>query len=244
MNYDDQFFIARHASSRESAEEIVPLLLDLIRPRSVIDVGCAIGEWLQVFREHGVEDIRGIDGDYVKEETLLIPPDRFESRDLRGRINIDRRFDVAMSLEVAEHLPESSAAEFIGSLVKLAPVVLFSAAIPHQGGTGHLNEQWQDYWAAHFESHGYLVIDTLRRRVWDNPRVARWYKQNMLLYVHADDLERHDDLRRERNATSVGPVSLVHPETYLKRAHPSTRRIIRMLKRRIAERWNRLVRGS
>ena len=92
MKYDDRFFIARHASSRESAEEIVPLLVDMIRPRSVIDVGCAIGEWLQVFIEHGVDDVRGIDGDYVKEEALLIPPDRFESRGGPMSLQLRRRF--------------------------------------------------------------------------------------------------------------------------------------------------------
>ena len=246
--YNSEFFTSRQRSARAAAGEVVPLVLDLVRPRSVIDVGCAMGEWLSVFREHGVEDFHGVDGDYIQRDALLIPQDRFSSCDLTKAIDVQRRFDLAVSLEVAEHLPESSAAEFIHSLVRLAPLVLFSAAIPFQGGTGHLNEQWQDYWAAHFESHGYVMIDALRTRVWYNTKVPRWYKQNMLLYAHSEVLEERDDLRRERDLTVGNPVNLVHPDSYLKKARPSLKRLRRMIKAHFAERlrsrWCRLWRGG
>ena len=242
--YSKQFFASRQRAAREAAGEVVPLVRDLVRPRSVIDVGCAMGEWLSVFREHGVEDVYGIDGDYVQRDALLIPQDRFKSCDLTKAIEIDRRFDLALSLEVAEHLPESSAAEFVHSLARLAPLVLFSAAIPFQGGTGHLNEQWQDHWAGHFETHGYVMIDALRGRIWSNARVPWWYKQNMLIYADPEHLEEHDDLvqlRRARELRVGGPVNLVHPDAYLKKADSRGKKLIRRLKARFA--WTRRPAG-
>ena len=63
-------------------------------------------------------------------------------RDLAQPLQIDRRFDLALSLEVAEHLPPECGSEFVQTLTDLSSVILFSAAIPFQGGTDHLNEQW------------------------------------------------------------------------------------------------------
>lgn len=143
--YNEGFFQYLQEGSKRSAEQIVPILLELIQPQSVIDVGCGTGTWLSVFCEHGIEDIWGVDGDYVQEEALEIPKDRFLSHDLTKPLALDRKFDLAISLEVAEHLPCDSAEAFVDSLTQLAPVILFSAAIPFQGGVGHVNEQWQEY---------------------------------------------------------------------------------------------------
>ena len=140
--YTDHFFKDLHDGSDRSAREIIPLVFELIRPRSVIDVGCGSGTWLAVCQEFGVEDILGVDGDYVDEKILTIPKSRFSPRDLRKPFQIGRRFDLVLSLEVAEHLPAESAGSFIDSLTAHGDVVLFSAAIPHQGGMRHLNEQW------------------------------------------------------------------------------------------------------
>src|SRR5262245_20958009 len=167
--YTDEFFDQHQEGSRRSARIIVPLIMELIGPKSVVDVGCGLGTWLSVFRHHGVERILGIDGDYVNRQRLEIAQHEFFVRDLSSPTPIDRGFDLAVSLEVAEHLPERSADSFVDFLTSLAPVVLFSAAVPCQGGTNHLNEQWPDYWAARFESRGYRTCDYIRDRIWDNP---------------------------------------------------------------------------
>jgi hypothetical protein len=136
-----------------------------------------------VGRELGVEDTLGVDGAHVVLEALEIPRDRFVVHDLSLPLELERRFDLAISLEVAEHLPPECADAFVRTLVGLAPVVLFSAAVPGQGGTLHLNEQWPSYWAGKFEMQGYRCLDVLRDEFWGNDEVAWWYQQNMLLFV-------------------------------------------------------------
>jgi hypothetical protein len=85
-----------------------------------------------------------------------------------------------LCLEVAEHLPADSAPTLIDSLVSLGPVILFSAAIPFQGGTHHVNEQWPEYWARHFSPRD--IMRTVRRRFGVHD-VEWYYAQNILLYV-------------------------------------------------------------
>ena len=155
-----------------SAKVIVPLVMDLVRPASVVDVGCGTGVWLAQFVEAGVSTWLGLDGDYVNRADLRIDPQTFQAADLAEPQRLDQRFDLAVSLEVGEHLPEEAAAILVGSLVAAAPVVLFSSAIPGQGGNHHINEQWPEYWAELFEQQNYVTADVIRPKVWDNESVA------------------------------------------------------------------------
>ncbi|MBK8189610.1 MAG: methyltransferase domain-containing protein [Vampirovibrionales bacterium] len=210
--YNAAFFNAHEKDAITSAQTILPFALDWTKAQSVIDVGCGHGAWLSVCRAHGISDILGVDGDYVRSAQLLIPSESFQARNLERPFTLDRRFDLAMSLEVAEHLDPASAQAFIKTLTQLAPVVLFSAAIPHQGGAHHVNEQWQDYWAKRFEAEGFIPVDALRRRVWALAEVNWWYKQNMMLYVQRDRLADYPELATEAEIGSVIPLALVHPD--------------------------------
>lgn len=111
---------------------------------SAVDFGCRGGSWLSVFRDLGVETVYGIDGDWVDVSQLRIPVECFHAVALDGPLSLPSRFDLAICLEVAEHLPPERVMSFIGELCAAAPVVLFSAAIPHQGGVNHVNKQWPD----------------------------------------------------------------------------------------------------
>jgi SAM-dependent methyltransferase len=152
--YTNQYFSALEIGVIPSARVIVPLVLGLVRARSVIDIGCGRGAWLKVFRENGVTDIHGMDGSHVDPESLLIDPSEFTAADLARPFTIARTYDLAVCLEVAEHLPAAAAPALVRELTRAAPVVLFSAAIPGQQGLGHVNEQWPMYWSRLFESHG------------------------------------------------------------------------------------------
>ena len=213
--YTAEFYRTHREGSRRSAEAIVPIVLNLIEPASVVDVGCGVGMWLSVFARHGIDDVWGVDGAHVDPALLQIPPGRFQAADLRQPIQLGRRFDLVVSVEVAEHLPADCATAFVDSLVALGPVVLFSAAIPHQGGVGHVNEQWPEYWAARFQEHGFVAIDVVRPRVWRDESVEWWYAQNTVLYAERERVEREPRLRAAHQATAEGPLALVHPRKYL-----------------------------
>ena len=214
-SYTKGFFADIRAGTVRSAEEIVPVILELVPAHSVVDLGCGEGAWLAVFMKNGVLDVLGVDGDYVDRDTLQIPRERFQTADLSKPLEIGRTFDLAVSMEVAEHLPPECAASFVESLTQLAPVVLFSAAIPFQGGNHHVNEQWPDKWAELFQKHGYLMVDCIRKCVWQNDAVEWWYAQNALLYVRNDSLQSNATLKAEFERTNLSQLNLVHPRQYL-----------------------------
>jgi SAM-dependent methyltransferase len=212
--YDAEFYLALREGSRKSAAVIVPMVLQYVQPRSVVDVGCGTGTWLSVFGEYGITDILGVDSTHVNKEMLEIPERCFLTFDLTAPFRLDRQFDLVVSLEVAEHLPAACARMFVETLVGLGPLILFSAAIPFQGGTHHVNEQWPDYWAAHFERTGYVPVDPIRKRVWQNLDVDFWYIQNLLLFVRRDLLGRYPVLRQEFENSAGPALSLVHPRLH------------------------------
>lgn len=213
--YTESFYQSQQQGSLRSAEIIVPLLINLINPKSIIDIGCGVGTWLSVFKKMGVEDILGVDGEWVNRRMLKIPDNCFLTHDMTQPLQLSRKFELVMSLEVAEHLPKEYAELFIDSLTRLAPVVLFSAAIPFQGGANHVNEQWPDYWAALFKAKEYEVIDCIRKHIWDNDKIKYWYAQNTLIFSNIEYIKSNTLLLNEFNNTSKKMLSLVHPQHYL-----------------------------
>jgi SAM-dependent methyltransferase len=212
--YSAAFYRDLDRTAGPSAERIVPRVLDLLPVKSVVDVGCGDGNWLSAFARRGVTDIYGIDGPWIAPRMLKIPADRFRRMRLDEPVRLDRRFDLAMSLEVVEHLPQGRAGAFVAELCALAPAVLFSAAIPGQGGAGHLNEQWPRYWAEHFHSRGYLAIDHFRLATWNDTKVAWWYRQNLLLFCDAALCAAEPRLRGLAAGDPAAILPLVHPECF------------------------------
>jgi len=192
QEYDSAFFENLDDGSRGSAAVVVPLVNELVRPQSVLDVGCGSGGWLAEWTNQGVTDLLGVDGDYVDRATMHIDPSLFQPADLRSPFSLNRTFDLVESLEVAEHLEESWAEGFVDSLVRHADTVLFSAAIPCQGGTHHVNERWPSYWAEKFARRGLWPVDVIRPTIWTDKRVKRWYRQNILLFSSRSEFERRD----------------------------------------------------
>ena len=239
--YDHSFFERKTEQSVRAAQAILPYVIDLLHPRSIIDVGCGIGHWLGVASELGVTDITGMDGPYVSIGDVRFDSERFIAVDLERPIQAARTYDLAMSLEVAEHLSPQRAAGFVHDLTRLSPTVLFSAAIPGQTGEGHINEQWPDYWRELFADHDYVAIDCIRRHFWDDERVIHYYAQNSLLFVHRDASERLSQLRGVDHPL---PTRVVHPRLFVSvlasmendpPAPPSVRLDLRSLARRLRE---------
>ncbi len=204
--YTHDYYATYAAGSSRSASVVVPLVLSLLKVKSVVDVGCGIGTWAAEFEAHGVSDVIGIDGDYVDRSQLLIGRERFFAHDLINPLRLGRAFDLATCLEVGEHLPETRAKSFVADLTSLAPCVLFSAAVPGQGGTQHVNEQYLPYWIDLFQSHTYHAIDPIRPHILGNDSVEWFYQQNIVMFVAAN----HPLL--EKNFPKA--QSFIHPVLY------------------------------
>ncbi len=214
--YTKKFF-SEKLNSMSSARRIVPFLIEAARPKSVIDLGCGTADFLSVFIKNNIPDVLGVDGEWVEASLLKIPKESFMPAELEKPFRLDRKFDLVLSLEVAEHIPEKFAGDFIDTLTGLGDMVCFSAAVPSQGGRSHLNERWPDYWAGLFSQRGYASVDCLRKRFWNDPEVNFWYAQNMIFYIREEKLSQNPFLEKEHKISPGPPLPLIHPGLYLKK---------------------------
>jgi SAM-dependent methyltransferase len=185
--YDSDFYRFLASFATRLAEQVVPLLNALMPINSVADFGCGRGAWLSVWQKSGAF-VMGVDGPYVDRRDLMIAPRQFCAADLSRPIDLGRRFDLVQSLEVAEHLPAERAADFADTLTAHGPLVMFSAAVPGQGGEHHINEQPLEYWREKFRARGYVAIDCVRPQLVRNSQVQHWYRYNIVVYAAEDHL--------------------------------------------------------
>ncbi|NUO72424.1 MAG: methyltransferase domain-containing protein [Frateuria sp.] len=212
--YDQAFFDAQSTGSLMSARAVVPLVQSCLRPLSVLDVGCGVGPWVAAWRDAGIGDVQGVDGEYVNDAQLLFDSSLFHRIDITKTFRLARRFDLVQCLEVAEHLPHAASATLVANLTAHAPIVLFSAAPPGQGGEHHINEQPPGFWRDLFREHGYELFDFFRKRLKDRPGIEPWYRYNMLLFARRDAI---GGLPAVVKAAYVAPdqeVSDVSPSIY------------------------------
>lgn len=213
VSYSKEFYKKIEDDSFASAKVIVPHLIKLFNPQSVVDLGCGTGTFLSVFRENNIKDILGLDLTPIHTALLRIPENQFCVTDLSLPLKLQRKFDLAISLEVAEHLPPNSACQFVENLVSLSDYICFSAAIPYQGGNQHINCQWPVYWKDLFEAKGYALYDVLRGLFWNNPNVDWWYAQNIMLFINKKVLTVNLELELSK-CLQHAPLPLVHPKYY------------------------------
>jgi SAM-dependent methyltransferase len=190
----------------DDAQCIVPVIIEMFHPRSVLDVGCGLGNFLQEFQRAGIQDIMGIEGSWLDTTKLVIDEKYVQIYDLETVLSLGRKFDVALCLEVAEHLKPESADNLVKTLTAHSDVVVFSAAIPYQGGQNHINEQWLVYWQNLFASYDFHMYDEIRHRIWNDARIYWWYRQNIVVCSRAGTQHQ-----LERMAIN----SYVHPELYV-----------------------------
>ncbi|WP_289027922.1 sulfotransferase domain-containing protein [uncultured Paraglaciecola sp.] len=219
--YNDSFYDLQSKESFESAlivlTKLRELLAENIELSSVVDFGCGVGSWLAAAKQVSFETVLGTDGDYVSRDKLMISKHEFIANDLSKPSSIAlplEKCDLALTLEVAEHLPEDAADDFVTKITSMSDLILFSAAIPYQGGHGHVNENWLEYWEDKFKSNGYVAVDLLRPMLWNNKKVCWWYRQNLIVFIKIDKLSCLP------TGTPINlPLSIIHPEQYLLAVH-------------------------
>jgi SAM-dependent methyltransferase len=190
-------------------QKIVPAVIKILNPKSVVDIGCGLGTFLSVFKQQGVTDVLGIDGPWVDKNLLQknIALNEFKEMDLEKEIVLEKKYDLVVSLEVAEHLAKEKAELFVKSLINSGNVILFSAALPNQRGQNHINEQWLSYWEAIFNKQGYVIHDVIRPIFWNDKELFWWYRQNMVLVTPKDYVF-------SQNLPECPMRDLVHPELF------------------------------
>ncbi len=182
--YSNEFFDYIDRGARRSAIQLIDCLQTWIKPSSVVDFGCGRGVWLSEWAAAGCRDVAGVDGDYVDRETLAIPKDCFFGRDLSHPVDLGRKFGLAQSLEVGEHLPNEASVSLVQSLTAHSDLVLFSAAVPGQGGEFHINEQPLSFWQGLFAEQGFTAYDCIRSILFSDASIEPWYRYNSVLYAN------------------------------------------------------------
>lgn len=178
-------FYERHMAGMEgSAADMLGLLYGVYSPQSVVDIGCGRGAWLVAADRLGSTKLVGVDGPWIHPSDLLIRKEDFRSMDLSKELpSFSMRFDLCISLEVAEHIESNRSEQFVDVLCAASDCVLFGAAVKHQGGTGHINEHRQSYWIELFDDRGYECCDFFRPKIWNNDDIESWYRQNTFLFI-------------------------------------------------------------
>jgi SAM-dependent methyltransferase len=234
-SYEDKFFDYIEIGARRSAQHIIGFLHRYLAVTSVLDVGCGRGVWVEEWRRRGVADVLGTDGGYVRTDRLVIPQEQFVAFDLSRVFRLDRRFDLVQSLEVAEHIPVSQADVFIDNLVAHSDVILFSAAVPGQGGEFHVNEQPYEYWRSKFANRSFAMFDFLRPNIMKNHAIEPWYRYNTFLFVHESALSRipesvlQTQIGQSERVADLAPLSwLLRNLTFRYLPQPLVQRIARL----------------
>jgi methyltransferase family protein len=212
--YDRAYYNYINDGSMRSAEVLLPIVTRHLAVRSVADFGAGQGVWLSVWRRLGVTDLTALDGAYVDQDALFVPKPSFVATDLSQQVRLGRTFDLVQSLEVAEHLPAVAAEQFVDNLVTHSSIVLFSAAVPGQGGEHHVNEQPYSYWRQLFSDRGYVMFDLVRPFLLGRRIVEPWYRFNTFVYIARERLATLPEAIRAFQIDSHGEIADVSPFSY------------------------------
>ena len=204
VGYNDVFYFEMAKFSSSSAKFIVPLLLENYKVNSVVDFGCGDGQFISEFLKNGLDEVVGIEGSWIRDVIDLSTAPWLKIADLSLIQEFNKKFDLAICLEVAEHLESEYASNLITTLTNASDLVFFSAAIPGQSGTNHVNLQYPDYWASLFWERGFVLVWDPRKILWANKNVAPWYQQNCLLFAKSDSGE----------AQKIEPALFRHPDIF------------------------------
>ena len=185
--YDEVFF-AEWGKANEpyvrSAEIIMNVLLEEFAPKRIADIGCGCGVYAHSFGKKGVE-VFALDGATPPAEHAF--PISIHVQDITVPFeNKWSRFDFALCLEVAEHIPEALSDAFLDNLARFSDTIVMSAAAPYQGGHHHVNEQPKRYWVKRLAERGYAYNRARTGRISEGCQAARiplmWIAQQVSVY--------------------------------------------------------------
>ena len=205
---------AKRDTNAHSARRFFEILSGYLQPKSMLDVGCGLGTWMREAQVLGME-VAGVEGPWCEVDKLEIDKSLVTITDLEQPIDLGRRFDLAVSLEVGEHLSKDAAPHLVRSLTKHADHVIFSAAVHFQGGHHHVNEQFLDFWIDLFQQEGFVPLDIFRGTFWKDESIHWWLRQNAIFFVRAEAVEANPKLKAESLVNR--PMDIILPAIYYSR---------------------------
>ena len=184
------------------AERVLKVLFDKVGvPDSMLDIGCGVGTWMAAALNLGCSKVHGLEGTVEAQDKLYVPRECISGIDLEGEWTVSGKYDLIVSMEVAEHLTEKAANRLMDNACHATDKILFSAAIPGQPGQNHISCKWQSDWEAAFNNHSFQCHDFIRWAVWNDENVEPWYRQNAFL------------ARRTSAKIETGCIpNVIHPE--------------------------------
>jgi len=150
---------AMEIPNARSAAVIAKSILSEFQPRRVIHVGCGTGSLLAVLQNAkcSVFGLECSDAALLECRAKKLPVRKFDLQ--RDSFDPADRFDVVVSIGVAERLPESMSERYVDFLCGLGDRIVFSATSPGRGGTDAINEQLAGYWIGKFCNRGWFLED-------------------------------------------------------------------------------------
>jgi len=151
--YSLEYYQALNREEGPQAKALAEAITELYHPQSVIDLGCATGLYLEPFtcRVTGLDFSKAA----FDERVLRIAPQDCILFDLTNADFRPMKHDVALCLEVVEHIGCEHADTLVANICKASDTIGMTAAPPAQAGLNHVNCQPQSYWEEKFAQHGF-----------------------------------------------------------------------------------------
>jgi cyclopropane fatty-acyl-phospholipid synthase-like methyltransferase len=186
--YDKRYNDFLDAVASESAPAMAATIERIFKPNSIIDVGCGAGTLLAQLKRIGLE-VKGLEYSDAGIARCREKGVHVEKFDLETEEAIQGSWDVTVSFEVAEHLPESLADNYVRVISQFSPAVIMSAATVGQGGHDHVNEEPHEYWIEKMQRRGFDYDGQTSYQVrveLAGKGVASWYVNNTMIFRRKD----------------------------------------------------------
>ncbi len=188
--YDQEFFNSNKDEGLKMASWFIPALKKVTGFNSIIDIGCGTGHYLRYCLDNGITDVFGLEGSPHAFESLLVDKNIVVMHDLRKPYTFSRKWDIAISIEVAEHVDKLYTNNYIKILTDSSNIVILTAAQPGQGGTAHVNEQTPEWWKEKFGKFGFTLDEEATNHLKNEIRNAKanggyvtdWFEPNILIF--------------------------------------------------------------
>lgn len=185
---------------------IIEEILKHFHPKKVIDLWCWLGAFVKTFQDHWI-DAYWVNWPRVEKDKLVMNEDRLIIKNLEEFCDFKKWYDMAITIEVAEHIDAKYADNFIKTITSCADIIIFSAAIPWQWWFKHVNEQSPEYREEKFNKLWYRFYDVFRWKFWNNKDIAISHRQNMFLVMK-------EWINLPSSLEEKSPRYIIHPELF------------------------------